>query len=138
MLPLLPRLLPAVVLATGPSAAPPHTWIADLKANRAAFAAAEIRLEGDVVELRSTSPGVQRGMYRLVDASGTVYVMAKARNVSDTTVVSGPTLTPINATTMDVSWTTQGLCDSWVDIGATSLVMRRRHTTVAVVWWPTV
>lgn len=69
MLLLLPRLFPAVVLATGPSAAPPHTWIADLKANRAAFAGAEIRLEGDVVELRSTSPGVQRGMYRLVDAS---------------------------------------------------------------------
>src|SRR5690349_22163323 len=69
MLPILPRLLSALVLATGPSAAPPHTWIADLKANRAAFAAAEVRLEGDVVELRSTAPGAQRGMYRLVDAS---------------------------------------------------------------------
>src|SRR5258706_12060312 len=69
MLPLLPRLLSAVVVATGPSAAPPHTWIADLKANRAAFAAAELRLEGDVVELRGTAPGAQRGMYRLVDAS---------------------------------------------------------------------
>src|SRR5438132_13754440 len=65
----LPCLLSAMVLAVGPGPAPPHTWVADLKANRSGFAAVGVLLEGEVVELRSTSLGSVRGMYRLVDAS---------------------------------------------------------------------
>ena len=70
---MLPRrlssLLSVLVLAVGPGPAPPHTWIADLRANPSRFAAVELLLEGDVVELRSISPGAERGMYRLVDGS---------------------------------------------------------------------
>jgi hypothetical protein len=65
----LPLLLSAMVLAAGPGSGPPHTWIADLKANRSGFAAVGVLLEGEVVELRSTSKGSVRGIYRLVDAS---------------------------------------------------------------------
>jgi hypothetical protein len=65
----LPLLLSVMVLAAGPGTEPPHTWIADLKANRAGFAAVGVLLEGEVVELRSTSKGSVRGVYRLVDAS---------------------------------------------------------------------
>src|ERR1043166_6073161 len=70
---MLPRrlssLLSVLVLAVGPGPAPPHTWIADLRANPSRFAAVELLLEGDVVELRSISPGAERGMYRLGDGS---------------------------------------------------------------------
>src|ERR1043166_4612606 len=70
---MLPRrlssLLSVLVLAVGPGPAPPHTWIADLRANPSRFAAVELLLEVDVVELRSISPGAERGMYRLVDGS---------------------------------------------------------------------
>src|ERR1041385_2156734 len=65
----LPLLLSAMVLAAGPGSGPPHTWIADLKANRSGFAAVGVLLEGAVVELRSPSQGSVRGIYRLGDAS---------------------------------------------------------------------
>src|ERR1051325_2289087 len=72
-LPMLPRRLPcllsAMVLAVGPGPTPPRTWIADLKASPSRFASVGVLLRGDVVELRSISPGAQRGMYRLVDGS---------------------------------------------------------------------
>src|ERR1051325_2292621 len=61
----LPLLLSVLVLSAGPGTEPPHTWIADLKANRAGFAAVGVLLEGEVVELRRTSKGSVRGGYPL-------------------------------------------------------------------------
>ena len=52
-----------MVLAVGPGPAPPHTWVADLKANRSGFAAVGVLLEGEVVELapsRTKPQGVAR------------------------------------------------------------------------------
>ena len=46
-----------------------HTWIADLKANRATLGTAIVRVQGDVVDIRSTSPTAKFGFYRLIDAS---------------------------------------------------------------------
>lgn len=60
-------LLLAVLLQAAPQ--PKHTWIADLKANRAALGTAIVRVEGDVVDIRSTSPTAKFGFYRLIDAS---------------------------------------------------------------------
>ena len=48
---------------------PKHTWIADLKANRATLGNSIVRVEGDVVDIRSTSPTAKFGFYRLIDAS---------------------------------------------------------------------
>jgi len=60
-------LLLAVLLQAAPQ--PKHTWIADLKANRATLGNAIVRVEGDVVDIRSTSPTAKFGFYRLIDAS---------------------------------------------------------------------
>lgn len=51
------------------STPPPKSWIADLKAARATLGANEVRIEGDVVDIRSTSPAARAGFYRLIDAS---------------------------------------------------------------------
>ena len=49
--------------------APKHTWIADLKANRALLGKAELRVQGEVVDIRSTSAETDLGFYRIIDAS---------------------------------------------------------------------
>ncbi len=57
----------AVLLQAAPQ--PKHTWIADLKSNRATLGSSIVRVEGDVVDIRSTSPTAKFGFYRLIDAS---------------------------------------------------------------------
>jgi hypothetical protein len=61
-------LLSAGIVLQG-SSPPPKSWIADLKAARATLGANEVRIEGDVVDIRSTSPAARAGFYRLIDAS---------------------------------------------------------------------
>ncbi|HLB54879.1 MAG TPA: hypothetical protein VJK71_07220, partial [Gemmatimonadales bacterium] len=56
----------AVLQASAPAQ---KSWIADVKVKRATLGATEVRLEGDVVDLRSTSPTSRSGYYRLIDAS---------------------------------------------------------------------
>jgi len=67
----LPSLLYAlsalVFVQSAPSAN--HTWIADVKANRASLAGKEVRVEGLVVDIRSTASEARRGLYRLIDES---------------------------------------------------------------------
>src|SRR5436190_14635079 len=46
-----------------------HIWIADLKANRAKLGSSIVLVQGDVVDIRSTSPTAKFGFYRLIDAS---------------------------------------------------------------------
>ncbi|MHB8869527.1 MAG: cytochrome c3 family protein, partial [Thermoleophilia bacterium] len=55
-----------------------------------------------------------------VDPSGYVYLMARARNAVDATIVSGPEVTYVDATTVTVSWKTLGRADSYVDFGPTA------------------
>ena len=62
-------LLGALLVWQAAPPAPKHTWIADLKANRATLGTAEVRVQGDVVDIRSTSPTAKFGFYRLIDAS---------------------------------------------------------------------
>lgn len=60
------HLASALALAqSGPAAN--HTWIADVKANRASLAGKEVRVEGLVVDIRSTASEARRGLYRLID-----------------------------------------------------------------------
>ena len=56
----------AVLQASAPAQ---NSWIADVKVKRATLGATEVQLEGDVVDLRSTSPTSRSGYYRLIDAS---------------------------------------------------------------------
>lgn len=55
-----------------------------------------------------------------VDASGYVYMLAKAVNVRDADIVSGPAIVGALATSMRVAWQTLGLTDAWVDVGLTA------------------
>jgi len=64
--PSLLHLASALVLAQSAPAAK-HTWIADVKANRASLAGKEVRVEGLVVDIRSTASEARRGLYRLID-----------------------------------------------------------------------
>lgn len=65
----LPPLLRVLLILQAAAPLPKHTWIADLKANRASLGKADIQVEGDVVDIRSTSPTAKFGFYRLIDAS---------------------------------------------------------------------
>ena len=58
----------AVLLQTAPAPAQ-RSWIADLKAKRGLLGSSEVRIEGDVVDIRSTSPSARSGFYRIIDAS---------------------------------------------------------------------
>ena len=58
-----------------------HTWIADLKANRATLGKAPLLVQGDVVDLRSTSPTAKFGYYRLIDASDAVGLLVRTNNL---------------------------------------------------------
>ncbi len=70
-------LLLAASLVSGAAPQPTHTWIADVKANRARLGPGEVRVQGDVIELRSTSPTARRGLYRLIDASDATGVLVR-------------------------------------------------------------
>ena len=65
----LSHLLSLLVLQQATAPAPGHTWIADLKARRSTLGSAELLVEGDVADIRSTSPTAKFGFYRLIDAS---------------------------------------------------------------------
>lgn len=69
------------VLAAAATSGPTHTWIADIKAQRSTLVGQEIRLEGEVVDVRSTSPTARRGFYRLTDASDPVGVLVRTEKV---------------------------------------------------------
>ena len=51
------------------STPPPKSWISDVKAGRATLGNRDVRIEGDVVDYRSTSPAARAGFYRIIDAS---------------------------------------------------------------------
>lgn len=67
----------AAAFLLGLASQPAHTWIADLKANRTTLANGEVRVEGDVVDIRSTSPESSRGLYRIIDASDPAGVLVR-------------------------------------------------------------
>ncbi|HEY9517610.1 MAG TPA: hypothetical protein VIQ98_00030, partial [Gemmatimonadales bacterium] len=46
-----------------------QTWIADLKARQASLGRGDVRIEGVVVDIRSTASEARRGLYRLIDES---------------------------------------------------------------------
>ena len=46
-----------------------HSWIADIKAKRDSLARGDVRVEGVVVDIRSTASEARRGLYRLIDES---------------------------------------------------------------------
>lgn len=56
-----------VFVQSAPSAN--YSWIADVKANRVALSGKEVRVEGLVVDIRSTASEARRGLYRLIDES---------------------------------------------------------------------
>ena len=65
---LLFRFASAFALAQGvPSAN--QTWIADIRAKRDSIARKDVRVEGVVVDIRSTASEARRGLYRLIDES---------------------------------------------------------------------
>ena len=68
--------LALLVLQTAPPA-PKHIWIADLKASRARLGTTEVRVQGDVVDIRSTSPTARFGFYRLIDASDPLGILVR-------------------------------------------------------------
>jgi hypothetical protein len=68
-------------LAVAPTSGPTHAWIADIKARRSALLGQEVRIEGEVVDVRSTSPTARRGFYRLTDASDPVGVLVRTEQV---------------------------------------------------------
>ncbi len=65
--PLLSLASALVFAQSAPSA--DHSWIADIKGNRALLAGKEVRVEGLVVDIRSTASEARRGLYRLIDES---------------------------------------------------------------------
>src|SRR5438093_1316000 len=69
MLPMTVPLLGVLFFLQAGAAQPRQTWIADLKAKRTTLGTAEVRVLGDVVDIRSTSPTAKFGFYRLIDAS---------------------------------------------------------------------
>ena len=65
---LLLRFASAFALAQGAPSGN-QTWIADIKAKRESLAAGDVRVEGVVVDIRSTASEARRGLYRLIDES---------------------------------------------------------------------
>lgn len=68
-----------VVVQSAPAAN--HTWIADIKASRASLAGKEVRVEGLVVDIRSTASEARRGLYRLIDESDREGVLIRTNQV---------------------------------------------------------
>lgn len=73
--------LGALLLSAGQLSGQAHSWIADVKANRDTLGGREIRLEGEVVDVRSTSPSARRGFYRLTDATDPIGVLVRTENI---------------------------------------------------------
>jgi hypothetical protein len=71
----------AVALAGVRDSTPSNTWIADLKANQALVAGRAVRIEGQVVDLRATSPMASRGLYRLIDATDPAGVLIRTERL---------------------------------------------------------
>ncbi len=69
------------VLTAAVTSGPTHTWIADIKAQRNSLMGQEVRLEGEVVDVRSTSPTARRGYYRITDASDPVGVLVRTEQI---------------------------------------------------------
>ena len=69
----------ALFQAPGPSR--DHFWIADVKARRSSFISKEIRIEGLVVDIRSTSLEARRGIYRLIDESDPAGVLIRTASL---------------------------------------------------------
>jgi hypothetical protein len=61
-------LLSAGLILQG-STPPSKSWIADVKAAQETLGTREVLIEGDVVDIRSTSPAARAGFYRIIDAS---------------------------------------------------------------------
>ncbi len=77
----LTHLAAAVILVADSTTGGSRSWIADIKANRALLAGEDVRLEGEVVDLRSTSPTARRGFYRLTDASDPGGVLVRTESL---------------------------------------------------------
>jgi hypothetical protein len=73
--------LGAVILSAGQLSGQTQTWIADVKANRDTLAGRDIRIEGEVVDVRSTSPSARRGFYTLSDASDPTGVLVRTEDI---------------------------------------------------------
>jgi hypothetical protein len=69
----------ALFQAQGPSR--DHFWIADVKARRASFISKEVRIQGLVVDVRSTSLEGRRGIYRLIDESDPAGVLIRTASL---------------------------------------------------------
>lgn len=78
---LLTRLAAAAILLADSTPGSSRSWIADIKANRAALAGQDVGLTGEVVDLRSTSPTARRGFYRLTDASDPGGVLVRTESL---------------------------------------------------------
>jgi hypothetical protein len=74
-----------LVLQGSPS---PKSWIADLKADQERLHAKEVLIEGDVVDIRSTSTAARAGFYRIIDATDPEGVLIR----TDRLPVEGGTL----------------------------------------------
>lgn len=70
-------LVSVALLAQAGTSQPSSTWIADVKANPGTLAGQEVRIEGEVMDVRSTSPTARRGFYRLTDASDPAGVLVR-------------------------------------------------------------
>lgn len=81
MLTSLARLAAAAILLADSTAGSTRSWIADIKANRSVLAGQDVQLEGEVVDLRSTSPTAKRGFYRLTDASDPAGVLVRTESL---------------------------------------------------------
>jgi hypothetical protein len=71
----------AGLLAAAQVSGPTHSWITDIKANRVNLSGQDVRLEGEVVDVRSTSPSARRGFYRLTDASDPIGVLVRTERI---------------------------------------------------------
>ena len=76
-----PPLLGALLVLQTAASTPKHTWIADLKANRATLGSQPVEVQGDVVDIRSTSPTANFGFYRLIDASDPVGLLVRTNRL---------------------------------------------------------
>jgi hypothetical protein len=70
-----------LLLTLGSTSVSTHTWIAEVKANRASHRGGEVGVEGIVVDIRSTSSAAKRGLYRLIDESDREGVLVRTNKL---------------------------------------------------------